>query len=414
MQNPWLATPDAPRAVRELVRASWARSERADLDPERLSPPIEFSDDELRDYRLVHPLAGVLPVVRKLLVRDIEDDSGLVVAVGDARGRLLWVDGDAGLRRRAEGMLFVEGAGWSEADVGTSAPGTALALDHGIQIHAAEHFNTIVHPWSCTAVPVHDPETRGILGVIDITGGLDAVAPHTLALMEATATAMESELLVQRLRSRGTRRPSPRGPSPSTRHTLAVLGRDGGLLSDASGAPTTALSARHTEILTLLAWNRDGLSAADLARLVYGDPDAIVTLRAELVRLRRALARVAPALVPESRPYRLRERLDVDASGVLSLLDRGAHRAALAAYAGPVIPASTSPGIEQIRREVATRLRASLLDDASIDVLLDFARRDDRSDDVELWAACLRLLPPRSPKRAGVVAHLESIEAELR
>jgi hypothetical protein len=99
---------------------------------------------------------------------------------------------------------------------------------------------------------------------------------------------------------------------------------------------------------------------------------------------------------------------------VLSLLDRGAHRAALAAYAGPVIPASTSPGIEQIRREVATRLRASLLDDASIDVLLDFARRDDRSDDVELWAACLRLLPPRSPKRAGVVAHLESIEAELR
>ena len=413
MQNPWLATPDSPRAVRELVRASWARSEQAAVDPERLTPPIEFSDDELRDYRLAHPLATVLPVVRKLLVRDIEDDSGLVVAVGDARGRLLWVDGDAGLRRRAEGMLFVEGAGWSEAAVGTSAPGTALALDHGIQIHAAEHFNTIVHPWSCTAVPVHDPETRGILGVIDITGGLDAVAPHTLALMEATATAMESELLVQRLRSRGSRPGSTRGTSPSTRHTLAVLGRDGGLLSDASGAPPTTLSLRHTEILTLLAWHRDGLSAHDLARLLSGDGDGTVTLRAELVRLRRALARVALGLVPESRPYRLRERLDIDASGLLSLLDRGAHRVALSSYAGPVVPSSTAPGIEAIRLEVATRLRASLLADASIDVLLDFARHDDRAHDVELWTACLRLLPPRSPKRAGVVAHLEGIEREL-
>lgn len=413
MQNPWLATPDSPRAVREIVRASWERSARAELDPERLTPPIEFSDDDLRDYRLAHPLAGVLPVVRKLLVRDIEDDSGLVVAVGDARGRLLWVDGDAGLRRRAEGMLFVEGAGWSEADVGTSAPGTALALDHGIQIHAAEHFNTIVHPWSCTAVPVHDPETRGILGVIDITGGLDAVAPHTLALMEATATAMESELLVQRLRSRASRPAARRAPAPSSRHTLAVLGRDGGLLSDASGAESTALSVRHTEILVLLAWHRDGLSAHELAHLLYGDPDAVVTLRAELVRLRRALARVAPGLIPESRPYRLRERLDVDASGVLSLLDRGAHRVALSAYAGPVLPASTAPGIEDIREEVASRLRTALLTDASVDVLLDFARRDDRAHDVELWTQCLRLLPPRSPKRAGVVARLEEIERAL-
>jgi hypothetical protein len=31
-----------------------------------------------------------------------------------------------------------------------------------------------------------------------------------------------------------------------------------------------------------------------------------------------------------------------------------------------------------------------------------------------VWAAVLRMLPPKSPKRASVVARLERIEAELR
>lgn len=109
-------------------------------------------------------------MIRRLLVRDADEDSGVLVAVGDALGRLLWIDGDQRLKGLAEGMSFVEGAAWAEPDVGTSAPGTALVLDHGVQIHGAEHFASLVHPWSCTAVPIHDPETHEILGVIDITG----------------------------------------------------------------------------------------------------------------------------------------------------------------------------------------------------------------------------------------------------
>jgi transcriptional regulator of acetoin/glycerol metabolism len=67
-------------------------------------------------------------------------------------------------------MMFVAGADWSEASVGTSAPGTALALDRSIQISGAEHFKRSVHPWSCTAVPFHDPDSGAVLGVVDITG----------------------------------------------------------------------------------------------------------------------------------------------------------------------------------------------------------------------------------------------------
>ncbi|MGL1213361.1 sigma-54-dependent Fis family transcriptional regulator, partial [Vibrio parahaemolyticus] len=75
-------------------------------------------------------------------------------------GRLLWVEGDRHLRTRTGDMGFVAGANWSEEVVGTSAPGTALTLDRSVQIRGAEHFNRFVQPWSCTAAPVHDPETR--------------------------------------------------------------------------------------------------------------------------------------------------------------------------------------------------------------------------------------------------------------
>ncbi len=46
-------------------------------------------------------------------------------------------------------------------------------LDRAVQIRGAEHYNRIVHPWSCTAAPVHDPVTGALLGVIDITGGAE-------------------------------------------------------------------------------------------------------------------------------------------------------------------------------------------------------------------------------------------------
>ena len=127
----------------------------------------------------------------------------------------------------------------------------------------------------------------------------------------------------------------------------------------------------------MLATHRQGVSADRLGELVYGEADAVgtVTLRAEMVRLRKVLEKAAPALVPESRPYRLAAELETDAQQVLSLLDRGAHRVALAAYRGDVLPDSTAPGVEQFRDTVRTALREALIAEASVDVLLD-VRRD--------------------------------------
>lgn len=112
--------------VRPIVWDSWQRSLGSGVDPEGGAPSVDLVDDDLRAYRDAHPLAAVMPVIRKLLVEDAESDK-MIVAVTDAGGCLLWVEGDSRLRSQAEGIHFVEGANWGESHAGTNAPAIALA-----------------------------------------------------------------------------------------------------------------------------------------------------------------------------------------------------------------------------------------------------------------------------------------------
>lgn len=403
------------REVRPLVRESWERSWHRRVGPEAL-PPLDLFEDELDAYRLTHPLASAMEMIRALLLPGDSEDSGVVIAVGDQAGRLLWIEGDAQLRSLTEGMGFVAGANWAEDAVGTSAPGTALALERSVQIRGAEHYNRLVHPWSCSAAPVRDPETQRVLGVIDITGGPEVVTPQARLLVDATARAVESELLVARLQRRAEpparRLPGRTPPEPLARARLQVLGRDRARLETASAheEAVTELSARHAAILLMLAVHRQGLSADRLAELVYGPGVSPDTLRPEMVRLRKVLERAAPDLVPESRPYRLPVPLETDAQDVLSLLDRGAHRVALTAYRGSVLPDSTSPGVEEFRDSVRAALREVMLSGASLDVLLAYADTPEGSEDAEVLRLALEMLPARSPRRAGLVTRIERLD----
>ena len=56
---------------------------------------------------------------------------------------LMMIEGSAQVRLRAAGdMNFAEGTLWSEGGAGTNAIGTAIALDHAVQVFGPEHFAT--------------------------------------------------------------------------------------------------------------------------------------------------------------------------------------------------------------------------------------------------------------------------------
>ncbi len=379
--------------VRSVVADSWRRSADRGVDPAADAAPLVLSDADLAVARDSAPWAAAVPLVRSLL-SDAATAAGHVVALGDADGRLLWVEGASTMRRRAEGMGFSEGALWSEEAAGTNAPGTALAIDQPVQIRTHEHFVGAVQRWSCTAVPIHDPVDGRVVGVLDVTGDDEVASPMALAMVRATVAAVEQSLLA-----------APRPAAGAVRSRLEVLGRERAVLSH--GGRTVRLSARHSELLLLLSMYPDGLSGERLQTMLHERDVSPVTLRAELTRLRKILG--TQMLI--SRPYRLSQPLTTDAGEVMAAMDRGDIAAAVRGYRGPVLPASEAPAIAELRGEVRARMRRAALAGTDPDVLLAFAGSDDGRDDVEVLRAALRHLPAKSPKRLGVAARIDRVDS---
>jgi hypothetical protein len=384
--------------VRDVVAASWRRSATAHVDPETTAPLV-LDDAELDAYRSGHPLALVVPLFRELLGTFAEDGRHLV-AICDAGGRLLWVEGPRTVRRRADRMNFVAGARWDESHAGTNAPGTALAVDHPVQIFATEHFSRPVQAWTCAAAPIHDPRTGRPLGAVDITGGDNLANPHSLALIQATARAAEAHLAAVL----GAGNPGQLA-DPTAR--LAALGHDEALWS--AGGRQLRLGRRHSEIAVLLAAHPDGLTGDQLGLQLYGDrPVSPVTLRAELARLRHLLG----AVTLESRPYRLRVPVDTDFQAVTRWVEHGSVTAALAGYRGPLLPGSDAPGVVRLRHRVESELRAGLLAAGDAGLLAAWTRAPWGFDDLPAWQALAATLPAGSPRGRLAGERVRELDAE--
>ena len=404
---------EAAAGVRSLIVESWRRSLGAGLDPTAHEAPFALRGSELVAARDASPMALALPVVRSLLTEHATD-AGHIVAIGDDRGRLLWVEGDAHLRDEAQTMGFAEGALWGEEHVGTNAPGTALATNKPVQIFAAEHYLGVAQTWSCVAVPVHDPHTGRQIGVVDVTGH-DAVAgPHALAMVRATVAAIEADMRHSMLpaatgglppaAASGLLLPPGAAIDSPTLCRLEVLGRDRALLT--RGGATDVLSTRHSELLLLLAFHPRGVSAERLAVMMHEHDIASVTIRSEMTRLRRVLG--ADALL--SKPYRLAIDIEVDAITVRDALQRGDLTTAIAQYTGPVMPSSESPEITDLRIDLSAMIRRAVLSSADPEALVAFAQTADGQDDEGVLRAAIRALPPTSPRRPALLARLDYLD----
>jgi hypothetical protein len=389
--------------VRRVVAESWQRSLATGVDPDR-GAQAAAAAARLGALRDSSPLSRALPVIRRLLVDDAAD-SGVVVAVAGADGTLLWVEGDLAACRKVEAMNFVPGADWSERSAGTNAPGTALALDAEVQIRGSEHFSRVVQPWNCTAVPVHDPATGALLGTIDLTGGSAIATPQTLALVRATAVAVENHLALLQL----TRPATARVPAGAR---LTVLGADRPQwqsIDNDGVAHSATLTGRHADILVLLLRHPEGLSADHLAVLLDEKDLDVVTIRAEMSRLRRVIGDAYVA----SRPYRLVKPIVSDMGEVFDALGADDIESALRAYTGALLPQSVSPAVARLRTELSASLRGAVLAESNLGLLRRWLDLPEGRDDRDGW----RTLHDHSDAGAGTRAkahgHLMGIDFDL-
>ena len=338
-------------SVSGRIQSSWERSLAAGVDPDGQRPPRLHEILEIRRLRNEHPLSPYVPALAGLLADDSVAGNHIMV-VASAAGEVLWRVGSRDVIRLAESLEFVEGARWSEDAVGTNAIGNAVVEGRANQVFSAEHLVRSHHNWVCSAAPVYDPETRTLLGVLDISGPYRNANPDALALVRCGAALVHEKLRNARQEADEQARELVRRQhqaldgiallSPGGRSVLGSLPgltpgavgqahRTGRLtLPDGSELPAeprgeyllvelpkaakarprptldlrflgagepiavlggreVALSQRRAEILALLATNPKGLTADELAGEIYGDDGVRTTVRAEMHRIRSIL-----------------------------------------------------------------------------------------------------------------------------
>jgi Transcriptional regulatory protein, C terminal len=458
--------------IREPIVDSWRRSRDAGVDPSGRQPaPSIVELDRAREAWNAHPLASVAPlIVHCMSEASVEADHLLVVS--DADGMLLRIRGDIHLRNRAaDEMNFVEGALWSEAGAGTNAVGTALAAEHAVQVFAAEHFTAPVQRWTCSAAPVTDPDTGGLLGVIDLTGDFTGVNAQSMSVVVATARAVE-ELLRSRLREHDDRLraryggllvPESAGAALVTgsgrvlldprRHwsqaARAAIPAGGGRFVLPSGIEAIAEPIEDEDVYVVRPQRPHSGWASSLLELrVLGDrtPDvrldgAELHLRPRLVELltllmlhrgrlsaeilsaelygddghttsvRVEMSRLRKHLggAVSPRDYHLTCEVDSDVKHVRALLGRNAVGEATAAYPGPLLPESSAPGIARAREELDAWLRQAVITSENADALWAWARSPSGENDLVAWLRLLAALDYTDARRSLAVARTAAL-----
>ncbi len=371
-----------PAGLAPPVLASWRRS-AAWVSPDVTAAPVDVGDDAVRAWRGSRIATGLRSAEAD--VRAAADDGGLVAAVTDRDGRIVWAHGSRVMRARAEQVGFVPGGRWDEASVGTNALALALRTGRPSTVYSAEHFSRAVHGWVCYSVPLSDPGTGDVLGVLDLSTTWDRA--HPLAMSTAGALA---RLVTSAMPAAG----------PADRAALGLDLRVLGGWSVRVGGRPLVLPRRQVEVLVLLALHPSGLSLESLHARLYGDaPVATATLKAEVSRLRTALAGGIG-----SRPYRLTVPHDGDLQRVLRALDAGDAASACALAAGPLLPGSESPEVGEWRDYVDVGVREAVLAQRDPDVVLRLADREPY--DLQLQEHLLDVLRADDPRAPSARARL--------
>ena len=188
-----LNMPQIDSDIRTFIYDSWKRSKTYNVSPlsikDKLLPPetiIQLQKDNQQLMRIAHSYIQHLYSFVK--------GTNFVLALTDAHGYVIDLVGDDSMiqaRTRQSGLKI--GCCRSEEYAGTNGIGTCLTLDKPLQIWGCEHYIKPHHGYVCSAAPIHDP--RGlIIGCLDVVGPIGLPHNHTLAMVSASADAIEKEL----------------------------------------------------------------------------------------------------------------------------------------------------------------------------------------------------------------------------
>ncbi|QFQ95683.1 SpoIIE family protein phosphatase [Streptomyces phaeolivaceus] len=177
--------------VRTSILSSWRRCRSLGLSPDRSDLP--FRDDFDRDDRIAR---AAVPVLDRLESRFA--GSAMNISVADANGTvLLRRFGQTSLARGLPDIQTVPGFVFAERFAGTNGIGLALAERRLIRVYGAEHFAERSQASACRALPVRDPLSGRIEGVLCFGYPRGFEHPALDAVIRKAGAAIERRLLGQ-------------------------------------------------------------------------------------------------------------------------------------------------------------------------------------------------------------------------
>ncbi|MEU0206669.1 SpoIIE family protein phosphatase [Streptomyces canus] len=177
--------------VRSSILNSWQRSRSLGLSPDTLDLPYRGDFD--RGGRIVRAAVPVLDRLQATFA-----GSQVNISVADANGTvLLRRFGDPSMARSLPAIQVVPGFVFAEQVAGTNGIGLALAERQLIRVYGAEHFAERSQQSACVALPVRDPLSGRIEGVLCLGYPRGFERPALGVAIRRAAEGIERRLLAQ-------------------------------------------------------------------------------------------------------------------------------------------------------------------------------------------------------------------------
>ncbi len=130
--------------------------------------------------------------IMETLYHQIANTQSMVLLTARS-GMILHSLGDDDFLEKAAQVALKPGVDWSEKNKGTNAIGTALAEEHPVVVHGAQHFLQANRFLTCSCTPIFDPFGK-VIGALDVTGDHRSYHQHTMALARMSAQMIENHM----------------------------------------------------------------------------------------------------------------------------------------------------------------------------------------------------------------------------
>jgi transcriptional regulator of acetoin/glycerol metabolism len=183
---------DSARLNKRILE-SWHRCKTEKVNPYLNKGLDLLSKEDLNAKKEKHSMLIEIasPHIKKM--DQAIKDSGMMALLVDPDGYVLSLTGNEKALSDARKINFVEGARWTETEVGTNAIGTALQTKEAVTINGAEHYSVASHQWSCSATPIFD-DNGNLMGVIDVSCPVTHSHPFMLGMVTSISYAIEKEI----------------------------------------------------------------------------------------------------------------------------------------------------------------------------------------------------------------------------